>query len=564
MSAIKILPENLINQIAAGEVVERHASVVKELIENAIDAKADKIILEIYNKEHDTIKITDNGTGMNFDDARLAFERHATSKISKLEDIEKISTMGFRGEAIASIASVSHMILRTRRAGEKTGTIVECEYGKIKKHEECGCQEGTQIEVRNLFFNTPARKKYLKSASLEYRHILSDFQAIAIANPSIHFKLVNNKKESFEYPVTKNLTDRIRYIFGENTANNCLQFDYKNEDFKIDGYIGTPSIARSGTKHQYLFVNGRHIKHGLFNYAVSRGYDSMLMVNKKPFFVLNIKIKPELVDVNVHPRKLEVRFTNENAIFAALQQHSRETLQSNSLMPSIEYTQIQEKPLKLSDSNYSIKFDEPAKASNEYKGENRRQTSMSPIAQIANSYIVAENAEGLVLIDQHAAHERVMYEKFKNQYENSNKTKQRLLMPQNIELSAFEAEILRSNADNFEKLGFEIEPFGKTTYIIHAVPSALVKENFTEIILSTINDLAEHKDTNSAKESEIKIIEYMACRSAIKFGKALSHEEMLALIEQLDELKLPYTCPHGRPSMIKLSFDELSKRFKRT
>lgn len=572
MSIIKVLPENLINQIAAGEVVERHASVAKESIENSIDANADKITLEIEDKNTDIIKITDNGSGMSFDDAKLAFERHATSKISKPEDLEKISTMGFRGEAIASIASVSHMILKTKEAGKNTGTLLECEYGKIIRHENCTCPDGTQIEVRNLFFNTPARKKHLKSPSAEYRHILSDFQATALARPEIHFKLVHNQKESFEYSKTDKLLNRIQSVFGKNTYENCIPFEYESDSFSINGYIGKPDLSRSGTKHQYLFVNNRPIKHNLFSYAVFKGYESMLMGGKKPFYVLNLKINSEYIDVNVHPRKLEVRFSNENHIFAALRKHTKETLQDNVLMPSIGYIRKPQEPAQISDSNSQFNFGDEINVSHKthgrlnkysYKQENKKEISMIPIAQIAKSYIVAENEEGLVLIDQHAAHERILFEELLNTYENKSPAKQQLLMPQNIEFSPLETEIFKKHSDVFESLGFEIESFGGNTYIIHSVPSVLSNENIDKIILGVLDDISEHKNTQSAREPQIKLIEYMACRSAIKFGKDLSADEMFSLIRQLDNLKRPYTCPHGRPSMIKLTFEELEKRFKR-
>lgn len=572
MPIIKILPENLINQIAAGEVVERHSSVVKELVENSIDAGADKITIEINDKNEDVIIITDNGTGMTFDDAKLALERHATSKISTLNDLENINTMGFRGEAVASIASVSHIIIKTKTAKDKTATLVECEYGKITKHERATYKQGTQIEVRNLFFNTPARKKYLKTPSTEYHNILNDFQTIALTRPDIHFKLVHNQKIAVEYTKTKKLINRIQSIFGNHTSENCIFFKHENDIVKIQGYIGKPSIARSGTKHQYLFVNSRPIKHNLFSYAITRGYDSMLMGNKKPFYVLNMKIAPEHVDVNVHPRKLEARFTSQNAIFATLQKSTKEILQNNSLMPSFDYERTQKKPLEVKDSSQQIVFEnqENFKPQNHgkinkysYKKENKTEVSMIPIAQIAKSYIIAEHEEGLVLIDQHAVHERILFEELKNKYENDSPVKQQLLMPQNIELSALEAEIFHSYENIFSKLGFEIESFGGNTYIIHSVPETIKKDNPASIIKNVLNDLAEGKDAQSAKEPQIKAIEYMACRSAVKFGKDLSRDEMYALIEQLDKLNTPYTCPHGRPSMIKLTFNELEKRFKR-
>lgn len=569
MSAIKILPENLINQIAAGEVVERHSSVVKELIENSIDAKADKITVEIEDKNKDIIKITDNGTGMSFDDAILAFERHATSKISNASDLENINTMGFRGEAIASIASVSHVVLKTKKEHDKTGTIIECEYGKIVKHEECACPSGTSIKVRNLFFNTPARKKHLKSPKSEYQLILYDFQAIALANPGIDFSLFHNKKKSFQYIKTDKLLERIKSVFGSNTHKNCIEFEKKGNSFSVIGYIGKPVLSQSGTKHQYLFINGRPVKNHLFSYAIAKGYESMLMSGRKPFYVFNMTIKPEYIDVNVHPRKLEVRLTNQNEIFGALQKTTKDLLTKNSLMPSFDYSYTKNEPKTVAEQNSRFNFDaHTQKRGNlnkySYKQESKKEASMIPIAQIAKSYIIAEHEEGIVLIDQHAAHERILFEKLMDSFEKNTPSKQQLLMPQNIDLSPFECEILKSNIEVFKKLGFEIEPFGGNTFIIQSVPSFLSKENIDSIITSVINDIETNKNTDSAKKPQIKIIEYTACRSAIKFGKDLSIDEMHSLISQLDDLKRPYTCPHGRPSMVKLTYNELEKRFKRT
>jgi DNA mismatch repair protein MutL len=576
MSIIKILPENLVNQIAAGEVVERPASVAKELLENSIDAGADRITLEITGSGDEMIRITDNGYGMNHEDAKLAFERHATSKIAETDDLFQISTMGFRGEAIASIASVSHVTLQTKLKGNDVGTKVICVGGKIEKHEECSCPEGTSIEVRNLFYNTPARKKYLKTPSTEYQHILNDFQATALTYPGVHFKLVHNEKASFEYPKTNELVDRVHTVLGKNTADACIPIFYGGTEISIEGFIGKPELARKGSKHQYLFVNNRHISHPLFSYALSQSYHSLLMDGKKPFYVINIRIDPKLIDVNVHPRKLEIRFLNQSKLFRILQSAAKVSLEKNVLMPEI--------PSKLGvpgkydlpgTVNQALEFTEQISSSNvrdltpgrlnkyAYKQDGLSQLSMTPLTQIAKSYILAENEEGLVLIDQHAAHERIRFEELMDEYEKKEPAKQQLLIPQNIELSPLEVEIFSDNKEIFNKLGFEIEVFGGNTFIIHSIPAPIAKENIENVILNVLNDVADKKKTHEVKNPQERIIEYMACRSAIKFGKDLSLDEMMSLIRQLDKLKRPYTCPHGRPSMIKLTFHELEKMFKR-
>ncbi len=586
MSIIKVLPENLVNQIAAGEVVERPASVVKELIENSIDAGASRIVLEVDGAGDELIRITDNGCGMDKDDALLAFERHATSKITSKDDLFNISSMGFRGEAIASIASVSTITMRTKRVEDEVGRLIESVGGKIEKNEEVSCTDGTQIEVRNLFYNTPARKKYLKTPSTEYQQILGVFQKVALANPDIHLKIIHNGKPGFEYVKCENLLNRVRDVLGKNVAENCLPIFYgHNGDaslsraktyrergvsdselikIQVEGYIGKPELGRSGSKHQHLFINGRPVVHHLFNYALAEAYHSLLMDGRKPFFVINVIIAPELIDVNVHPRKLEIRFQNQNEIFRILRRAAITTLEKNVLMPDFKASRQEEAP---TDNQVKAAFEfthMPGRLNKySYVQEDAEELSMVPLSQIARSYILAENAEGLVLIDQHAAHERVRYEELMDQFEKQDPEKQQLLLPENIELSAMEAEIFEANRGTFEKLGFEIELFGGNTFIIHAVPSTIANQNIQGIIQQVISDLSDEKKSRAVKNPQEKIIEYMSCRSAIKFGKDLSIDEMAELIRQVDKLKRPYTCPHGRPSMVKITYHELEKMFGR-
>ena len=453
MSIIKVLPENLVNQIAAGEVVERPASVVKELVENSIDAGASRIVLEVDGAGDELIRITDNGIGMDSQDAVLAFERHATSKIKSKDDLFNISSMGFRGEAIASIASVSTMTMRTKRDEDEVGRLIESVGGSIEKNEEVSCTNGTQIEVRNLFYNTPARKKYLKTPNTEYQQILGVFQKVALANPGIHLKIIHNGKLGFEYPKCDGLLDRVRDVLGKNVSENCLPIFYGHKEIQVEGYIGKPELGRSGSKHQHLFINGRPVVHHLFNYALAEAYHSLLMDGKKPFFVINVIIAPELIDVNVHPRKLEIRFQNQNEIFKILMKAAKTTLEKNVLMPDFKANREIERP---TDNQVKAAFEFTEKLTGAdhmpgrfnkytYEQENAEELSMVPLSQIARSYILAENAEGLVLIDQHAAHERVRYEELMNQFEKQDPEKQQLLLPENIELSAMEAKIFENN-----------------------------------------------------------------------------------------------------------------------
>ena len=568
MSIIKVLPKHLVNQIAAGEVIERPSSVVKELLENSIDADATSITLEIIGAGDELIKVTDNGKGMDKTDARLAFERHATSKIEIQDDLFNIHTLGFRGEALASIASVSIMNLKTKKKEKLLGTNVNVIAGAIETLEDYNFHNGTSIEIKKLFFNTPARKKYLKSLSTEYQSIVKIFQDIALINPDIHFKLVHDNKIVADYPKTDNLIERISSTLGKYTADNCIPIFYKSSEISINGFIGKPELARKGNKHQHLYVNGRAITHSLFNYALAESYHSLLMDGKKPFFIIDIKIAPHLIDVNVHPRKLEIRFVNQSQLFSILRKSTEKTLEKNILMPSLvidnNFETNSQNPSAQTPAPFVYDYSRPAKVNKySYKKEEAEALSMIPIAQIAKSYILAENNEGLILIDQHAAHERVRFEELMNQFEASSQKKQQLLLPLTIEFSPLEYEIFKQHKETFARLGFEIEVFGKNTFIIHSVPSIVANQNIEEIVLNVISDLSENKQTRATKNPHEKVIEYMSCRSAIKFGKDLSIDEMAALIRQLDKLKRPYTCPHGRPSMIKLSFDELEKRFKR-
>lgn len=574
MSIIKLLPEHLVNQIAAGEVIERPSSVVKELLENSLDAGSTHITLEIDGAGDERITVTDNGHGMDSEDALLALERHATSKIESQEDLSTITTMGFRGEAIASIASVSHLTLKTKRKEDLTGIKIQSIAGTIENKEECACTEGTQITMKNLFFNTPARKKYLKSMSTEYRSILKLFQRIALINMSTHFKLVHDNSLVADYSPTSTIKDRTRQVLGKHASDNIMDLHYESEGLIVSGVIGKPDLARKGTKHQYLYVNGRPVKHNLFNYSLAESYRSLLMDGKKPFFIINITVDPELIDVNVHPRKLEIRFRNQSHIFAVLRKATKKVLYQNNLMPSLELSSQLHKKQESNAADFyrqaqykaplTYNHDRHSKLNKySYKQGEKNAPSMMPLAQIAQSYILAENEHSLVLIDQHAAHERIRFEELMEQFEQTQKQKQQLLLPVTIELSPHENELLKKHATTLSTLGFDIEEFGKNTHIIRSVPSIIDQENVESILLNVISDLADNRPTHAVTDPQTAVIEYMACRSAIKFGKTLSHDEMVELIRQLDTLKRPYTCPHGRPSMIHVTFDELEKRFKR-
>lgn len=597
MSIIKILPESLINQIAAGEVVERPASAVKELVENSIDAGATEVIVEIKDAGKTFIKISDNGCGMSAEDLELALQRHATSKISDELDLWKIKTMGFRGEALASIASVSKLIIRSKRTDDLSGMELQTEGGEIRIKQEVGMRNGTQVEVYNLFFNTPARQKYLKQDSTELNHIMSILNTIALGNPGLAFKLVHNEKIIFDLVKSSDLISRVADIFGGSTADAMLPVFYGGSAFQIDGFIGKPLLSRTTSQHQYFFVNKRPIQHHLLANTIKTAFHSMLMENKKPVFVLNITIDPSLIDVNVHPRKTEIRFEDQQSMIKVVYGCIKTALEKNNLIPkgfteSRRYMSdsfpMDERNLKF--SGIQISNDESrvenqdglqkpdfgvksvpwqtlradnVQWENENLGQFQSGPSMKSITQISNSYIVAENENGLILIDQHAAHERVRYEQLMEQFENQEKSVQPLLMPLQMEMTNEEIALVNSNKNIFDGLGFEIEPFGGTTFIVHAVPAFLAKEDVEQVIKGVLDDILNQKSPSKMQGKVEEILTYMSCRSAIKFGQKLNQPEMQALIIQMEKSKRPFTCPHGRPTMISLTLSELEKMFGR-
>lgn len=594
MNNIHILPDNLVNQIAAGEVVERPSSVVKELIENSIDAGATQITVEIEAGGKKHIKVTDNGYGIPEDQLPLVFERHATSKISTEQDLEKIATMGFRGEAVASIGSVAQMSVASRTEEQENGSILTCEGGNFTDIEPYGMPKGTQVMVRHLFFNTPARLKFMKTDQTEFGYITRYFTEVALIHPGIHFKLIHNGRLNADYTPAANPLERMHQVFGDTIAKELLEVQYLGTDLNLSGYVGKPGIARGNRKSQYIFVNGRPVQSPAVSAAVQKAFFSLLPHGKYPFFVLNIELPFEKVDVNVHPRKMEVRFLYQNELFKIITTAVKKVLETEELSPSMSgearsYWKTEniykERKASLPPTQVAapMQFDMPETPRQETNLPTPIQTerdhqpiqtsqaqseeipSLTPICQIANSYILASGEEGLVIIDQHAAHERVLYNKFLKQAQeeqSENPETQKLLVPVELELSLTESHLLKDNEMTLRSIGFEIEHFGGNTFHIHAVPTALIKSDVQTMVLEVIDDL-KNGDPKKLKEPQHAAICYMACRGAIKFGDPLTHQEMVALIKQMDVQDQKYTCPHGRPTMINLTFAELEKRFGR-
>ncbi|PKL36581.1 DNA mismatch repair protein MutL [Candidatus Peregrinibacteria bacterium HGW-Peregrinibacteria-1] len=603
MAVIKLLSETLISQIAAGEVIERPASVVKELVENSIDAGADQVEIEMNEGGKSYIKIVDNGGGIEREFLPLALERHATSKIGSEEDLWKIGTMGFRGEALASIASVSKIVLKSRCPDADFGGVIEVKGGVVGELEDVGMSVGTQIEVKDLFFNTPARKKYLKQDGTELQHTTGMLNAMALAKPDVALKLVHNGKVVLDFPKVTDLSARIEDVFGKATREAMLPVFYGGNDFQLSGYVGKPVLNRSSSKNQYIFVNGRVIQHHLIANRVKAAYKTMLMENKKPVFILDIKIDPAMIDVNVHPRKLEIRFENQQDIVHKIYKAVGQALDNNNLMPK-GFSESQRymsdglsssfgqegKQMKFGEGGNSYDFKpkfgggsggvsvgEALYFSRRMMGAGERYSDdrdgdggtefkkepMKAIAQVYNSYIVASDEEGLVLVDQHAAHEKVRYETLMKEFYSKEKSSQALLLPVNIDFSKDELLLMKDNMDVFEGLGFEIEDFGGNTMVVSAVPAALAKEGVEEVIKGVVDDLEKGEAATNLQGRVEEILTYMSCRSAIKFGQGLSLLEMQKLLEDLHSLDRPYTCPHGRPTMVKLTVDDLGRMFGR-
>ncbi|GKU24714.1 DNA mismatch repair endonuclease MutL [Clostridium folliculivorans] len=643
MKRINLLDTNTSNKIAAGEVVERPSSVVKELIENSIDAKAKKIVLEIENGGESLIKVTDDGNGIHPDDIEKAFMPHATSKIQSIEDVYNINTLGFRGEALPSIASISHINIKSKSTEFDTGRMLQIEGGITVINEEVSMPNGTQIEVKDLFFNVPARKKFLKSQSREAALINEIISRIAIANPDIAIEYHNNGKKVFNTYGNGNMLDAIRTIFGKNIVDNLIYFEGHTDTSSAYGYIGKEEISRGSRNNQILFVNKRYVKNRLATVAVENAFKSFSTVNKFPFFILLIDIYPELIDVNIHPQKAEIKFKDDRSIYKIAfdsvhkalkddvfesfrlpeEQAQEEKVENIPLdldfhnfdkvyhpyvntqndyivkenddestyedkqkvvdlpidLKPISFTkeevtdnnQITDTGNRASDANKSyiennqvIETDSSVK--NNYKAVEEKGNAKIPnlriIGQFNKTYIIGEYDDTMYLIDQHAAHEKILFEKYLKDIENSHIQVQSLLVPCVINLIMDDYEIILENKSIFEKAGFLIEDFGDNSILLKEVPYFLDKLNPKSLLLDIIDNL---KNLGSGKTSEVKYnrIATMACKAAVKAHDLLSTEEMYELLNTLRFIDDPFHCPHGRPTIIKLTLNELEKKFRR-
>lgn len=580
MGVIKVLADNVINQIAAGEVVTRPASCVKELVENSIDANAQHITINIIAAGKKLIEIKDDGCGMDEVDCENAFLRHATSKITSIDDLNYVETMGFRGEALAAISSVSRVEIMTKTENDNLGTFLYLEAGKIKKKEKVAINKGTAIKVMDLFFNTPARLKFLKTNYTEELHIIDTVLGIALANIGISFKLITDEKEILFFPKDADLKERIRLYFNKEISDNLIEINNLSDNIKVYGFVGKPQISRNDRNAQFLFVNKRNVTSKRLNYAIYDGFSTHLMKGKYPVSFIFIDINPSLIDVNVHPTKAEVKFKDEGKIYNMIKQAVADGLLYSDLsvqQPAINSVYDVKKEIENSIKDYFINEadanpqtlfkSKPFEVKHqdkkiEVKSDSKEYLYIKVIGQLNKTYIIGEDDENLVLIDQHAAHEKVLYEKITKEINNDNVRLQELLIPEIIEVNQHEKKIIQNNISVFKKIGFEIEEFGEKEFKITTHPVIIRSKAATLFVREAISLLIE-KEKAENEEVLKKIISTLACRAALKAGDELSNQEIEGLLKEYFEISSPYSCPHGRPAIIKISFYELEKMFKR-
>lgn len=581
MPKINILPDNVANQIAAGEVIARPSSCVKELLENSIDAGAENIIVSIENAGKKKIEIKDDGSGMEEEDLKSAFLRHATSKIKTIEDLNFIETLGFRGEALASIASVARVEASARTQSEDMGNFINIEGGSIIKQGKKVSNKGTIISVKDLFYNTPARLKFLKSDYTEEANIIEVVLNEALARINISFKLEIDGKENMFFPKSSGLKDRVRIAAGREVSDALIEISYFTDNVKVTGYIAKPSVTRKSRGPQFLFVNNRCIQNRNISYAVYEGYGTLLMKGVYPYTYIFIDINPALVDVNVHPTKAEVKFKDERFVFNCVRMAVDEALKKHELTPAAYFGtgidgaaagSIREGARQAIDGFFTnesaVLFNGPvveytkSTIDSQTRSKTREYLWLKALGQVHKTYIVGEDDDNLVVIDQHAAHEKALYEKIMDDIAQGSMKVQELLIPEIIEVTPPEKRVIASNIGVFAKLGFFLDEFGDREYKITAHPVIIRNKAAAPFVKEIIGKLM---DKDKADEHDIlkHLCATMACRAAVKAGDDLNDAEMTELLNNYVELKDPHSCPHGRPPIIKIPFDEIEKMFKR-
>ena len=611
---IHLLPDSVANQIAAGEVIQRPASAVKELMENAVDAGATSIKVVLKDAGRALIQIIDNGSGMSPADAKLCFERHATSKLASAADLFKIKTMGFRGEAMASIAAIAQVELKTKRAEDNTGTLVRIEASQITLVEPCSSSDGTSISIKNLFYVTPARRNFLKSNSVELRHIIDEFQRQALAHPDLFFSLHHDGNELFHLPAG-NLKQRITGIFGNNYAERIVPVEESTEQVSIEGYIGKPAFAKKTRGEQYFFVNNRFIKDNYLNHAINNAFDQLLGDNSFPLYILFLTVDPSHIDVNVHPTKTEIKFEDEKLIYAVLRAAVKRALGKYNISPSIDFNtetsfgnlkpfdplndeiKIPTIPVNPSFNPFGSAANQGNSAHSGYAGQSyaKQKTDIAgweTLYQIADSnvnsqsqliaatnddihhvtatrnntfqihgqYILTQIKSGIILIDQQAAHERILFEKFIAALANNQGSAQQSLFPQSIALSAADFELFQEISEELKALGFDIREFGKNTIVVQGYPAEIESGNEEKIILGLLENYKQQASITKFDKKE-QLAKSLARQAAIKSGNILNTEEINQLIDELFACEFPQVGISGKASFIKLSLTDLSKLF---
>ncbi|WP_010242357.1 MULTISPECIES: DNA mismatch repair endonuclease MutL [Peptoniphilus] len=622
---IRLLDDSTISKIAAGEIIENSASIVKELVENSIDAGADDILVEIRGESTNFIKVSDNGSGFSEEDLNLAFLRHSTSKLEKIEDLEKLRTLGFRGEALASISNISKIKLMTKTEDELAGNSLLIENGKIIKNNKIGMPRGTTFIVTDVFYNTPVRKKFLRKNNSEINNIIDIVQKIALSNNNVKFTLIRDGKTILNTGNDKDYINRIFSILGSEIASSLNEGFFESENYKIKGFFSDNKLFRSNRDSQYIFINGRYIRNINISKAVEKNYNSLIPLNRYPVFILYIDIDPKLIDVNIHPKKNEVKISNENILTALLSEVVQEVIFPNRSIGEIEIEDTK-KNINIFDifneskeldsdipndtdtaetTNLRSLWDIEGKSLEEnlnslsnfkeddvlYKKDsfnkvtftdkdfaNEEKSFLEPnekghidekllntkiVGILFKTYILLENKRDSIcyIVDQHAAHERVNYEKFLNMYLNSDIASQILIKPEIIELNQVEYDKIENYLDLFVKLGFKIEDFGDNTIVLREVPMIFGLPTYVNFIRDIIDSL--DKDISSNYEADLYKIMKKACKASVKAGDDLSDMEVEALIRDLKNCENPYTCPHGRPTVIEVSKHTISKLFLR-
>lgn len=647
MGAINRLPRSVYDKIAAGEVVERPASVIKELVENSIDAGADKITVEIKNGGSVYMRVTDNGCGMEREDAEIAFLRHATSKISGAEDLEAIKTMGFRGEALASIGAVSQAELFTKRACDETGTHVLCADGEIRLAEDVGTTDGTVFVVKNLFYNVPARMKFLKKDATEAAYISNIMIRFILAHPEISFRYINNDKEQLFSPGDNMIVSSIYSVYGKNYAGSAIEFENEYDGIKIYGAVGGGDTARPNKDYQSCFVNKRYVKSPLVFRAIEEAYKNQVMTGKFPMAIINIDIDPSMIDINVHPTKMEVKFSDESLVYRAVFHSVKNALYSTVNIPEIKHDDSgfvkparaeaeaeiprreskpeekkksffedlfmkeesvslikpkkpHEKTVSSYDTDVSMEYfsgrqetfaeqrrqeseqasitdlingrEEPVKKDGadeipdrqqhiEYKPP-EKERSVRIVGQVFNTYIIAESEDEMLMIDQHAAHERLMYEKLKKDIAKKAVVSQTMLVPAVVNLNPVEFAAYKEHADRISEMGFETEEFGDNAILVRSAPYDLPQEDLEELLIGIITGLSQNKN-EVITEKQDRILYTIACKAAIKANHVLSEAEQKDLVRRVLDFDNINTCPHGRPITVSMNKKEMEKLFKR-